>query len=318
MPKKRAEKDKKTAEVKIKKVRVENQQSDLEKALKKTAIRLFGKTADKYSANFINVKQSLITSGTRMLFRTYISLMLFITAITFLITFVFTLAFVLSIGLGILFSLIGIIVMPSFFASIVFLLIYVYPISVSESRKRDLEANLPFAMTHMSAVAESGAPPLTIFKILAQFKEYGEVSKEAQKITRNVEVFGLDQLSALRDRSLKSPSPSFRNILQGILSTIQTGGNLRTYLTEESKKAMFEYTMRREKYNQLLSTYADLYTALLVAAPMIFIVVISTLSVMGGSVFGMSLEFTMILGLGILALLNMMFLVFIQITQPKM
>jgi len=46
--------------------------------------------------------------------------------------------------------------------------------------------------------------------------------------------------------------------------------------------------------------------------------VISTLSVMGGSVFGLSLEFTMILGLGILALLNMMFLVFIQITQPKM
>jgi archaellum biogenesis protein FlaJ (TadC family) len=106
--------------------------------------------------------------------------------------------------------------------------------------------------------------------------------------------------------------------LQGILSTIQTGGNLRTYLTEESGKAMFEYTIRREKYNQLLSTYADLYTALLVAAPMIFIVVISTLSVIGGNIFGLSLELTMILGLGILALLNMMFLVFIQITQPKM
>jgi flagellar protein FlaJ len=210
------------------------------------------------------------------------------------------------------------IVMPLFFSSIVFLLIYIYPVSITENRKRDIEANLPFAMTHMSAVAESGAPPLTIFKILAQFKEYGEVAKEAEKITRNVEVFGLDQLSVLRDRSMKSPSPSFRAILQGILSTIQTGGNLRTYLAEESSKAMFEYTLRREKYNQLLSTYADLYTALLVAAPMIFIVVISTLSVIGGNIFGLSLEFIMILGIGLLALLNMMFLVFIQMTQPKM
>ena len=313
MPKKKAKKAKK---VKIKRVR--KKEGTLERDLKRIAIKLFGRVADRYSNHFINVRESLITSDTKILFRTYLSLMFFISSVTFLLTFLFTLAFVTLVGMNLLFSVIGLIVMPLFFSSVVFFLIYIYPVSITESRKNDIEANLPFAMTHMSAVAESGAPPLTIFKILAQFKEYGEVSREADKITRNVEVFGLDQLSALRDRAMKSPSPSFRVILQGILSTIQTGGNLRTYLAEESSKAMFEYTMRREKYNQLLSTYADLYTALLVAAPMIFIVVISTLSVIGGNVFGMSLEFTMILGIGLLALLNMMFLVFIQMTQPKM
>jgi flagellar protein FlaJ len=315
MPKKKA---KKTKKVKIKRIKKKEKQGTLERGMKSIAIKLFGRLADRYSSHFINVREALITSDTKILFRTYLSLMFFISSLTFLLTFLFTLSFVILIGLNLLFSVIGLIVMPLFFASIVFLLIYIYPVSITESRRRDIEANLPFAMTHMSAVAESGAPPLTIFKILAQFKEYGEVANEADKITRNVEIFGLDQLSALRDRSMKSPSPSFRAILQGILSTIQTGGNIRTYLAEESSKAMFEYTVRREKYNQLLSTYADLYTALLVAAPMIFIVVISTLSIIGGNIFGMSLEFTMILGIGLLALLNMMFLVFIQMTQPKM
>lgn len=315
MPKKKTKKAKK---VKVKRIRKKEKQGALELVLKSIAIKFFGRLADKYSNHFINVREALITSDAKILFRTYLSLMFFISSITFLLTLVFTLAFVSLIGLNLIFSVLGLVVMPLFFASIVFLLIYVYPISITESRRRDIEANLPFAMTHMSAVAESGAPPLTIFKILAQFKEYGEVSKEAEKITRNVEIFGLDQLSVLRDRSMKSPSPSFRAILQGILSTIQTGGNLRTYLSQESSKAMFEYTVRREKYNQLLSTYADLYTALLVAAPMIFIVVISTLSVIGGNVFGFSLDFLMIVGIGLLALLNMMFLVFIQMTQPKM
>jgi len=304
---------------KVKKIRVKKEKRKREYTLlKRMAIKYFGKLADKYSDRFINVREALITSDAKILFRTYLSLMFFATFIVFISTFIFTLALVINLKLNILFSIIGLIIMPSFFASTVFLLIYAYPISTTESRKRDIEANLPFAMTHMSAVAESGAPPLTIFKILSQFKEYGEIAKEAEKITRNVEIFGLDALSAIRDRALKCPSPSFRDILQGILTTIQSGGNLRTYLMEESGKAMFEYTVRREKYNQLLAAYADLYTALLVAAPMIFIVVISTLNVIGGNIFGLSLQDTMMLGLGGLTVLNIIFLLFIQLTQPKM
>lgn len=307
MPKKKAKRPRKT-----------RKKNDLEHSLKKLAIKLFGGLADRYSKHFSNVRQSLITSGTRILFRTYLSLMFFVTFITFLSLILLTSLFVGYLKLNPIYSTLGVIIMSLFFSSIAFFIIYLYPISIAENKKRDIEANLPFAMTHMSAVAESGAPPLTVFKILSQFKEYGEVAKEAEKITRNVEVFGLDELSALRDRTLKSPSPSFKDILQGILTTIQTGGNLRKYLTEESEKAMFEYTIRREKYNQLLSTYADLYTALLVAAPMIFVVVLSTLNVIGGTIFGMSLEVTMILGLVILTFLNVIFLLFIELTQPKM
>ena len=303
---------------KVKKFKPKAEKANTDYILKKLATKLFGKLADMYSGNFMNVKESLVLSDMKILYRTYLSLLFFTTSLTFAATFVLTLIFVMLIKLDILLSVLGLIIMPSFFASIVFILIYIYPVSIAENRKRDIEANLPFAMTHMAAVAESGAPPLTIFKILSQFKEYGEISKEAGKITRNVEVFGLDELSALRDRATKCPSQSFRDILQGMLSTIQTGGNIRSYLKEESGKAMFDYAMRREKYNQILSTYADLYTALLIAAPMMFIVVISTLSVIGGGFMGLTLEMTMILGLGTLVFLNMVFLVFIQLTQPRM
>jgi flagellar protein FlaJ len=310
MPKKKAKKSKK--------IKPKKEKQDSEYLLKKLAIRMFGRLADRYSKRFTGIKDSLITSDMKILFRTYLSMMFFATALTFVSTFVLTLFFVIMIKINILLSILGLLIMPSLFASIVFLVIYVYPVSVSENRKRDIEANLPFAMTHMAAVAESGAPPLTIFKILSKFREYGEISREAEKITRNVEVFGLDELSAIRDRSMKCPSSSFRDVLQGMLSTIQTGGNIRAYLKEESGKAMFDYAMRREKYNQILSTYADLYTALLIAAPMMFIVVVSTLSVIGGNILGLSLEMTMVLGLGTLVFLNMIFLVFIQLTQPRM
>jgi flagellar protein FlaJ len=286
--------------------------------VKKIAIKLFGKAADKYSNNFLSLKQSLITADAKVLFRTYLCLMFFLSFIAFVTTYFMTLIFSIYMHLDIIFSILGLIIMPSFFASLTFFLIYAYPVSISQNRKRDIDANMPFALTHMAAVAESGAPPLTIFKILSKFKEYGEISREFGKITRNVEIFGLDEITALRETISKSPSSEFKDVLEGMLTTIQTGGSLKGYLMEESGKAMFEYAIRREKYNQLLSTYADLYTALLIAAPMIFVVVLSVLSILGGNILGLTLEQVMIYGIVGLTALNAIFLIFLHITQPKM
>jgi len=214
--------------------------------------------------------------------------------------------------------LFGLLVVPSFFSLLNFFLIFIFPFSTKQSRKRDIEANLPFALTHMAAISESGAPPLTIFKILSQFKEYGELSKEAGELTRNVEVFGMDEISALKQSIVKSPSSELKDVLEGMITTIQSGGSLKSYLMEESGKAMFEYTVKREKYNQILSTYADIYTALLIAAPMIFIVLLAALNIMGGGLFGFTVQELMILGTIGLATLNMIFLAFLCLTQPKM
>jgi len=287
-------------------------------ALKKIAIKLFSKVADKFSGSFASLKETLITANARILFRTYLSIAFLFSFIIFIFTFLLTLITSIYLQLNIVFALFGLAVVPSFFALLTFFLIFIYPFSITQSRKRDIEANLPFALTHMAAISESGAPPLTIFKILSQFREYGEISKEAEEIKRNVEVFGLDEISALRDRISKSPSSEFKDVLEGMTATIQSGGSLKSYLIEESGKAMFEYAVKREKYNQILSTYADIYTALLIAAPMIFIVVLAALNIMGGNLFGLTIQELMILGTVSLAALNVIFLTFLCLTQPKM
>jgi flagellar protein FlaJ len=304
MPKKEVEKTKSTI--------------DQYSFLKMVAIKLFGRVSDKFSSSFVSLKEALVTANARILFRTYLSLAFFFAFITFVATFLMTLLFVINFKLNLIFALFGLLIVPLFFASLTFFMIFVYPFSVSQTRRRDIEANLPFALTHMAAVSESGAPPLTIFKILSKFSEYGELSKEADKIARNVELFGLDEISALKESANKTSSPELKDVLEGMIVTIQSGGSLKSYLIEESGKAMFEYTIKREKYNQLLSTYADIYTALLIAAPMIFIVVLAALNIMGGNMFGFTIQELMIIGTLALATLNLIFLTFLSLTQPKM
>lgn len=289
-----------------------------EESVKKIAIKFFGRFSDKYTEYFLPLKDSLSKADMKILFRTYLSMMFFSMFLTFIVTFVITLISSIVFNFTPLFAIFGLIILPLLFSSITLFLVYSYPVSVTESRKRDIDSNLPFALTHMSAIAQSGAPPLTIFKILSKFDEYGEISKEAEKINRDVESFGLDILNALENRMDKTPSSDFRELLQGISSTIQGGGNLKIFLIERSKQSMFEYTITKEKYNELLTVYADLYTSLLLAAPTIFIIVLSMLSVLGGNILNLTIEQIMNLGILSLTFLNMLFLSFIHITQPKL
>ncbi len=286
--------------------------------LKKPAIHLFGKLVDKYSNYFQPLRESLIMADTKMLFRTYLSIVFFLTLLVFIIVFILTLAFSLYFKLNIILTVSGLIIVPSFFSALTFFLYYTYPTSMMEKRKSDIEANLPFAINHMAAIAESGVPPRVIFKVISQFKEYGEVSRESRKIARNIEVFGLDEIRAIKDVASRTPSAQFKDLLYGILTAIQTGGSLKNFLKEESERIMFEYKLKRNKYLQQLSIYADFYTALLVAAPFIFVIILPLLGMLGGKIFGFTAQELVDFGVYGLIALNLGFLVFLQLTQPKM
>ena len=285
--------------------------------LKAISIKLFGRLVDKYYDKFKTIKISLYQADAKILFRTYLSLVFFLTSFIFIVSFLVTLVFSLYLGPGILQIILGLLILPTLFSAITFFMYYIYPVSSANRRKNDIEANLPFALNHMSAIAGSGVPPRVMFKVISRFNEYGEISKEANKITRNVEVFGMDEMTSIKEVASKSPSPTFKDFLQGILTTIQTGGSLNSFLKEEAEKAMFDYRIRRNKYVQQLTIYGDIYTAVLIAAPLILVVMLPVLSIMQGNLFGFEIKELTNIGLVVLAAMNVVFLFFLQLTQPK-
>ena len=286
--------------------------------IKEIAITLFGWLADRYAEYFRDMKTSVMKADIKILFRTYVSLMFFLTAFIFLVTFSSTVAFSILLHLSILATIAGSLILSVSFSVIIFLLYYLYPITLAQKRKSDIESNMPFAINHMAAIAGSGVAPRVMFKILSKFKEYGEIANESGKINRNVEVFGMDEMTSIKEVASKTPSVEFKDFLQGIIATIQTGGSLRSYLKEESDKALFDYRMRRDKYVQQLSVYADFYTALLIAAPLIFVVMLPILSLMQGTIYGLGISELINLGMVVLVVLNILFLLFLQLTQQKM
>lgn len=204
--------------------------------------------------------------------------------------------------------------------SIAFIMFYL-PIEKTYSKKKSIDTNLPFALTHLSAIASSGTPPEEAFRIMSTFKEFGAISTEMSNITRRIDIFGEDITVALKHVIKTTPSETFREILGGILTITQTGGTLDAYLTEMADIAMFDYKLAREKYLAALSTYADMYTALLIAAPLFLVSILVVMNIIPNSQLpgGMDIMTALSIGVyGLIPLLNLLFLAFITFTAPEM
>jgi len=272
---------------------------------------LFGEIYDRYKDKFAGFETTLRKAGIRILSRTYISVMLFTTWFAFFCS-IFLYLFLLARFRTPIVLLVYL--LPLVFFSI----FYFYPYYKAKERKRNIDTNLPFAINHMGATAASGLSPYHLFRIIAESGEYGEIRKEAQRIVGMSDDLGLDVVTSLKNVSTATPSENFSKFLLGMSSTIETGGDLRKFLDVESQKALFEYELRRRKYHELLSTYADIYAAVAVAAPLFLVAALTLMNALGGSIMGFSIQALLWLGTYVLLpFINIVFILFIEITQPQ-
>ncbi|MBI5398825.1 type II secretion system F family protein [Candidatus Woesearchaeota archaeon] len=187
-----------------------------------------------------------------------------------------------------------------------------------KTRRKSINTNLSFAINHMGAVAASGVPPTKMFKLIAQSTEYGELSIEIEKIVNYVDVFGYDVLTAIKTVAATTPSPAFKEFFEGMISTTQSGGDIKAYLSQKAKEAMLTYKLDRKKYTETISTYSDIYTGILIAAPLFFVAALSLVSLLGGKVGGVDVNIITVVGTYlVIPILNIGFITFLELTQPE-
>lgn len=209
--------------------------------------------------------------------------------------------------------------MPLLTGVIILLFFVYYPYQKMDSIKNDIENTLPFALSHMASIAEAGAPPHVMFRIISSFKEYGAVADELKEIVRRVDVYGVDLITAIRDVAKNTPSPLMKKVLYGIVSTMESGGDLKGYLKTLGDQSLFEWRIKRQKYIQQLSTYSEIYIGVIVAAPLFLIAIFAIMNMIQGNIGGMSMIDIMKMSVyGIIPFLNLAFLIFLKGTEVEM
>ncbi len=281
------------------------------KYMKKHAQKLLADHPDWFKPLFKQFEQVEIN----ILSTTYVSMLLFYPLVSFPLYLV--LLSILNLSFGFNWVLVPIF---SLFAMLfTFVGFYFYPGSLIGQRQKKIKHDLPFALIHMSAVAGSGAHPISIFELLAESNDYPELKKEIKKILNLVNLFGYNLTTALRTISMTTPSPEFKELLNGLISTIESGGDLKNYLSEKAKDAVAQYKLDRQKQVEALGTYSDVYTSILIAAPLLIIVTLAIINSIGGQIAGLPVTVVAWIGIaGLLPLMNFGFMAFLHLTQPEL
>ena len=265
---------------------------------------------------FKKLYNALRLANIRILSNTYVNIMIFS-------------VFLGYVGFGLLFFIILVVKYPFFVALIraiviatvggttAFIVLYLYPFQKLKDRARSITTNLPFAITNMAAVASSGVPPAKMFRLIVESKDYGEFTAEIEKVVQYIELFGYDLMTSLRSVAAVTPSKPLKEFFEGIVNTIESGGDLTGFLGQKADETMDSYEMERKKYNDTIATYSDIYTGILIAAPLFFVSALSLVSMLGGKVGSLDVNVIIVAGTYvIIPLMNIGFIIFLTVSQP--
>ena len=284
------------------------------------AYQFIGEKIGRILPLFKDLDQNLQKSGLKVSFKAYVSLTVFAAILaTFtifalipcLLIFTFNLpllsAFLFGVGGGLFtfaFSIIG---------------FYAYPIYQADKHRRELEDELPFTTGYMAILTSAGVSPEKIFYSLSNLSVPLAASYEAKNVVRDVNLFGLDIISALEEASKRTPSERFSEMLEGFISTIHSGSNLAAYLREKSRQYMKLKRISLKKFSDTLSMLSEFYVAVLLTGPLLLVIMLAVMAMLGGGSLGMIspdllLRLITYMGIPVCAII---FLIILDAASPK-
>ncbi|MBU0894939.1 MAG: type II secretion system F family protein [Nanoarchaeota archaeon] len=192
-----------------------------------------------------------------------------------------------------------------------FLIMYFYPSLEKKTAEIKINRELPFATIHMAAISGSLIEPGKIFSIIISTKEYPAIEKEFIKIINETNVYGYNLATSLRNVAFNSPSKKLADLLNGVATTINSGGDLPEFFDKRSQTLLFEHRIDKEKQTKAAETFMDIYISVVIAAPMILMLLLMMMSISGLSWITPSM-ITLIMILGV-SLANIIFLGFLHL-----
>jgi flagellar protein FlaJ len=272
----------------------------------------------EYPKIFNDLALLLRLGDVKILSKTYISIMLFSSILAGFGFYFLFLVYTFASGGNILLGLIKGIPLSFLVLLVTPVVFYFYPYLSIGNRKKAIKNDLPFVIIHMAAISGSGASPSSIFNLILNSGEYKGLEGEIRKIVNYVNLFGYDLSTALKAVSMSTPSQDFKDLLTGIIASTESGGDLRAYLSGKSIDALNTYRLERKKYVESLATYSDMYTGILIAAPLLFMTTLAIINVIGGNIGSLSVKTISVFGTYFaIPLLNIVFIIFLAMIQPE-
>jgi len=194
----------------------------------------------------------------------------------------------------------------------------IIPVFKVKNRAAKLSEEIPHFIGYMSTLATSGLTLEGIFKAIAREETDEDIVKDARFIIRNIDILGMDLISAIKDLIHRTPTGPYSELLDGAIVTVSTGGNLKEYFNATAKVQLEEKKMLLQKTTESLGSVAEIYTILLIVFPLLAVIMLSIMGIMSPSLGGFDLLTLMnILTFGVIPLSGILMLIMMDTMVPK-
>lgn len=271
------------------------------------SFRVFGSWSRGFLRHVFELRESLQRAGIKIYAETYVSLMFFVALLTVpvsiaaMVLLYFTqllpLAFLVPTPI---YVLVGFILMP---------------MSMAGERATALEREVPFAATYITVMASGGIAPYMSFKRLADVELLPATRKEAREIMTDVEIFGVDPLTALASAGKRNPLDIFKDFLGGYASTVVIGGDINHFLETKAGDIFKARASRVKNAAERLGMLLESFITIMVLMSLCFYILFSVDAIYstGGGVGPGMLMYTYVFT----PMLSMVFIYLAHTMQPK-
>ena len=140
---------------------------------------------------------------------------------------------------------------------------------------KKLEGELPFFITIVTLLATSGLGPYTIFTKIRDLELLPNIRIESIKILKKIDILGKDPLVVMSETKERGIS-NFGEFLSGWVSSIQSGGDVVSFLKSKMDSAFEMYESQQKEAANKVQTLIETYMTMQIVILAIYIIVTAT------------------------------------------
>ena len=198
-----------------------------------------------YSNSHAKLEETLADAGLRIYPEAYFSLVGFLLVLAIIVT----VPIILLTGLFLL-ALAPILIIP---------LGYAIPKIMAHDRASKLDMEVPFAGTYISVMATGGLSPYASLRRLKDCDLLPNISKAIKDIEIDVQIKGLDPVTAMEKSAEHLPSRDYKDLMLGYASTLRTGGDVIHYLLVRTETMFKDLAIKVKAFGERASILMESY-----------------------------------------------------------
>jgi len=216
------------------------------------AYKIFGTQGKKIALSTPQLREEILKSNLRITPEGLVSLSFFITVLSVIPA---VLGVLLATVLHFPYLFMTVIVPP-----IVFVTVWNSPKISQGSRSSALENELAMFTGFMSVLSGGGVSPIASMKRIGKMTQiFPAASSEAKRILVDIEVFGMDPITAFEKAANYSPNKTFKELLYGYTTVLKVGGDAKGYISLKLKEMLDHRSSKVKRTSDSVGTLAEAY-----------------------------------------------------------